>query len=465
MMKKPFTLLLLAFTAGIHAQALDPEKIFARDLATIDSLPQLLELADKTLQEEQYSRYELVMKKLTELRPYDPVFRLDLAKAYALQDKKTEAYNDLIELQKAGLSYPVTEHSGFDLIKDTKVFEYIEDGMEQNAQAFGEGKQAFAVSHHYSGMLFENLAWDAKAERFLLGSVRSGAVYQYDEESGFSEFFKAGNPATGPWGVIDLVIDQSADLLWLATATLPHYTGTTQQNFGQAMISKIRLSTGEVLKNMSMAKSDQPKLFTAMHLTTSGDLYFINAFDSTFFRVKNGQETVEPVLALPGLSNIKAITSNAAESVLYVSDYELGLFVINLESLQVVPLIKGGKGFFAGMNDLFYDDGDLIGIQSGVQPARLMRYVLEKDLFLKNLFPIEASHPEFKDLGNGTLVGDHVFYAANTQWAKTDGLGRLLPNSSWEPLVIIKSPTRYRMEEHMLQQQKMEEIKRKRGLK
>ncbi len=130
MMKKPFTLLLLAFTAGIHAQALDPEKIFARDLATIDSLPQLLELADKTLQEEQYSRYELVMKKLTELRPYDPVFRLDLAKAYALQDKKTEAYNDLIELQKAGLSYPVTEHSGFDLIKDTKVFEYIEDGME-----------------------------------------------------------------------------------------------------------------------------------------------------------------------------------------------------------------------------------------------------------------------------------------------------------------------------------------------
>jgi hypothetical protein len=463
---KTILLTLCLFTSpALLAQALDPEKLFARDLAAMESLPQLLELADKTLQEEQYARYEQVMKRLTELRPFDPVFRFDLAKAYALQDKKTEAYNDLIELQKAGLSYPAGDHPGFDNIKQTKVFEYIEDGMQQNAQHFGEGTTEFTISHHYSGMLFENLAWDAKGNRFLLGSVRSGAVYQYSETGGFSEYLTAAGPATGPWGVIDLVIDPSADLLWLASATLPHYTGTNQQNFGQAMISKVKLSTGEVLKNMSMASNGQPKLFTAMHLTRSGDLFFINAFDSTFYRIKSGTETVEPVIALPQLSSIKALTSNADETVLYVSDFELGIYVINLETWQVAPLIKANKGFFAGINDLFYDDGDLVAIQSGVQPARLMRYVLKEDLFLQNLFPIEASHPSFKVLGNGVLVDDHVFYAANTQWANTDVLGRLLPDTSWEPLEVIKSPTKYRMEEHMLQQQKMEEIKRKRGLK
>ena len=114
---------------------------------------------------------------------------------------------------------------------------------------------------------------------------------------------------------------------------------------------------------------------------------------------------------------------------------------------------------------MFYDDGDLVAIQSGVQPARLMRYVLKQDLFLQNMFPIEAANENFKALGNGTLVGDSIYYAANSQWAKLDGLGRLLPEQSWEPLVIMKSPTKYRMEEHMEQQRKMEEIKRKRGIK
>jgi hypothetical protein len=464
-MKNTIALLLLLSSAAASAQGLDPEQLFAQDLAAMTSLTQIQELAEKTLQAEQYARYEQVMKRLVELRPFDPVFKLNLAKAYALQDKKSEAYNDLIALQKAGLSYPVADHPGFDLIKDTNVFTYIEEGMQQNATAFGEGERAFTVSHHYSGMLFENLAWDSAGQRFLLGSVRSGAVYQYTESGGFEEYMPAGNPASGPWGVIDLVVDQNNDLLWLASATLPHYNGTTQQNFGRAMISKVKLSSGEVLQNLMMPVSNQPRLITALHVTQSGDLYFVNAFDSTFFQIKQGTNTVNPVVALPAMTSIKAITSNTDESLLYVSDYELGLFVINTETWQVAPLVKGTSGFFAGINDLFYDDGDLVGIQSGVQPARLMRYVLKQDLLLQNLFPIEASHPDFDHLGNGVLVGDHVYYAANTQWTKINGLGRLLPDTSWEPLKVMKSPTRYRMEEHMLQQQKMEEIKRKRGLK
>ena len=89
----------------------------------------------------------------------------------------------------------------------------------------------------------------------------------------------------------------------------------------------------------------------------------------------------------------------------------------------MVPLIKSPNGFFAGFNDLFYDDGDLVAIQSGVAPARLMRLVLKQDLFLQNTFPIEAANENFKALGNGTLVDDSIYYVANSQWSKLDGLG------------------------------------------
>ena len=65
--------------------------------------------------------------------------------------------------------------------------------------------------------------------------------------------------------------------------------------------------------------------------------------------------------------------------------------------------------------------------------------------FLVNMFPIEASQPTFKSLGNGIVVGDYVYYAANSQWANVDALGRLLPNTTWEPLTILKSSTKYMM--------------------
>lgn len=464
-MKTALIFLLTISSTLLHAQALDPEDIFARDVAAMNSIPQLIELARDVEEKGQYNRQEVVINRLVELRPFNPEFQFALVKAYAQQDKKTEAYNALIGMQKAGLSYPIGDLEGFDNIKNTKVYEYIEENMASNGEPYGEGQKAFDVSQHYSGMLFENIAYDAATERFLLGSVRAGAVYQYDEVGGFKEFIKPADPQTGPWGIVDLVVDQKADLLWLASATMPHYNGTNQSNFGHAMISKYRLSTGEALNNYSMKPSGQPLLFTALHLSANQDLYFINAFSSKIFKISHGKEQVEPVMSVPSLTSIKAITSNRDGSILYLSDYEQGLFAVNLEGQQMVPLVRGNGGYFAGINDLFYDDGDLVAIQSGVKPARLMRYLLNQDVLLQNMIPIESANPSFKTLGNGVLVGDQIYYAANSQWEKMDALGRLLPEHSWEPLVVMQSPTKYRMEEHLERMQKMEEIKKRRGIK
>lgn len=464
-MKKITICLILFLSAGLSAQALDPEKAFADNVNSMTNIQQLLKMSNESAQQELFSRQELVLKRLVELRPFNPELKFALIKSYAQQDKKTEAYNDLIALQSAGLSYPIGDKEGFENLKGTGVFDYIEEGMKGNALPFGEGKEAFTVSDNYSGMLFENMAYDKQGERFLLGSIRAGAVYQYSEKGGFKEFVNPSNPTTGPWGIVDLAVDEKSDLLWLASATMPHYSGTTQANFGNAMISKLKLSTGELLKNYAMAKSAQPMLFTNLHVTRGQNIYFTNVFGSGVFKVASDSDQVESVIALPGLGSIKALTSNNAESVLYVSDYEQGIFLVNLETKQVAPLVSNKKGFVAGINDLFYDDGDLVAIQSGVQPERLMRYVLKDDLFMQNMFPIEASNPEFNSLGNGVLVDDKVYYAANTQWANIDGMGRLLPGISWEPLVIMQSPSKYKMDEHMERMKRMQEIKRKRGIK
>lgn len=465
LMKYILPAILVLLSLNLNAQALDPEKAFANQVKATKDIPTLFTMAQEAREKEFYARYEQVVKRLTELSPFNPNYRFALARAYALQDKKSEAYNELINLQREGLSYPVGDQEGFDKIKGTGAYDYIEENMVANANAFGEGETVFTVSENYSGMLFENIAFDQAADRFLLGSIRSGAIYEYTDKGGFKEFIKPADIKTGPWGIIDLVIDNQAGVLWTASATLPHYTGTTPNNFGHAMISKFKLSTGELLNNFAMGKTEQPMLFNGLHLSAQQNLYFINAFSSDFFKIAKDGDAVEQLLSLPGLKNIKALTTNSDESILYFSDYEMGLFVINMETKQVAPMVKNGEGFYGGINDLFYEDGDLVIIQSGVNPARLMRLVLTDDLLLKTKFPIEASHPKFKSLGNGFLLDGDVYYAANSQWAKTDGLGRLLPETMWEPLLIMKTDSKFRMEDQMLQIKQIEEIKRKRGMK
>ena len=457
--------LLLLYSVWAHAQALDKVQITASQVSEMTDIGQLLKLSEQHQAAGEVAQQEVVLKRLVELRPFNPSYRISLIKTYAQQNNKQQAYNDLIELQKAGLSYPVRDLEGFENITDTPVFDYIEEGMANNAKAFGEGTEAFSIPESYSGMLFENLAYDANSKRFLLGSVRTGAIYQQTESGEFKGFVDVANVENGPWGVVDLVVDAESDVLWTASATMPQYNGTTGQNFGKAMISRYQLSTGTLQQNYVLKNAQPPVLFTALHVGAQHNVYFLNPMTSQIFTIKKDGQAIEPLAALQSLSALKAITTNSDESIFYVSDFDQGVFAINKGTLQVAPMARSKNGFFAGISDLFYDDGDLVAIQSGVQPARLMRYILKQDLLLQNLFPIEAAHPAFDGLGNGTLVDDKVYYVANSQWSKMDPLGRLAAGQKWAPVVVLESPTKYRMEEHMEQQRKMEEIKKRRGIK
>ncbi len=464
-MKNITTCLLLLISCAAFSQALDPEAAFRTEVNKNNNIQQLLELAKSTKENNYLARHIVVGRRLVELRPYNANFKFALARAYAMVDDKTSSYNLLVELQNAGLSYPVGDKEGFENIKGTRVYDYIEEGMRDNGKPFGEGQNVGHISQHYSGMLFENLAYDSKKERFLLPSVRTGAIYELTKDQQFNEVIAAAQPQTGPWGAVDLVIDQAQDVLWVASATMPQYNGTTQENFGNSMISKYRLSTYELLNSFALKPGKDPILFSALHLSANGNLYFVNLFNQEVFKVNKDGEAIDSLVALPRFTSIKAIATNAKESILYISDYDQGLFALDLSNKKLGKIGGKGQGFYGGFDDIFYQDGDLVAIQNGVKPARLMRLMLDEDVLLKNMYPLEAGREEFKALSKGVLVGEDVYYFANSQWGKMDFSGRLLPELQWEDQLIMKTNTKYKLQEQIKYQQRMEDIKRRRGIK
>ncbi len=463
-MRKIYLLLLLAVSFTASSQALDPEAKFREDLNAISNIQQLFTLAKNTKESKQLERHVMVVERLVVLRPHNPNLKFALAKAYAMVDDKTKSYNTLVEMQNAGLSYPTAGHEEFKNITGTPVYDYIEEGMEVNGKPYGAGKVVGKVSEHYSGMLFENIAYDAKNERFLLASIRSGAIYELNKNQEFKEIIAAGDPATGPWGAVDLVIDEANDLLWVASSTMPQYTGTTQANFGQSMITKYQLSSLEILQGFALKGAQEPMLFSALHLSEQGNLYFVNLFNNQTFKVAKDADSIEALLVLKNLSAIKSITTNSDENILYVSDYDLGVFAIDLETQKIGQIGSSSKGFTAGYDDVFYHQGDLVVIQNGVSPARIMRLVLQKDVLLVNMFPLEAGREEFAALSKGVLSGNDLFYIANSQWDKMELSGLLSEGEQWEELLIMQTDVKFQLEEQLKRQKKMEEVKKSRGI-
>lgn len=455
--------LLLFFTFSLHAQLTDDA--FIAEINKTNVVHQLEQVAAGTYKKQQYERFNVVMDRLVTLRPQNTHYLFSLAKSYALLGKKSEAYNALVTLQNAGFSYPIADNEAFEQVSGTKVYDYIEEGMQGNGKPYGTGQSVAQVPKQYAGMLFENFVYDKKGKRFLLGSIRSGEVYSLTEKGVFSSFIEPQSGDNQTFGVVDLVADTQKDVLWLATASMPQYNGTTQENFGMATVSKFELSTGKWLENIDTSSLTKPLLFNALHLTENGTLYFINPFTRELMTIDAKEGHIKPFINLAQLSSVKAITSNKDGSVLYLSDYDQGLFLINTESKTTKALTDPKQTFLSGIDDVFYANGDLIAVQNQTSPARVVRVLLKQDLFFQGAVPVESNNELATAMTKGVIDGDDVYYIGNSQWGKMDMRGNLQQGKDWDAIHIIKAGSKYKLDEFKENQQRMADIKKKRGIK
>ncbi len=439
---------LLLQTHGALAQFLpnqEPLTPLAYEVQRTTHIPQLLQLASSTYENKQYDDHIVVMERLVELMPQEAEYQYRLARGYALADQKSKAFNALIKLQQLGLSYDLDAQADFDNIRSLPVFNYINEGMRENGKPFGSGEIVFSINSAYAGMLYESLTWDSKRKDFLMGSVRDGSIIRINQAGERSVFVqpKAGT-TEGPWGAMDVLADVEGDALWVASAAMSHYNGLTPQNSGMSGVFKYRLSDGELLQRILLPADKRPHLINQLHLAANGDLYMVNSFHNQVLKINQGENQIRAVFGTPRFQNIRGLTSDPKQRFLYFSDYEKGLFAVDLKAQQLIDLGRDQRAIYGGIEELTYDDGGLIIVQNGITPERVMRLILdESGATVDKIVPIEASHPMFDSPTYGTVIGDKFYYIANSQWVKTDLAGNLLPQQSWSPVTVLATDKHY----------------------
>jgi hypothetical protein len=127
---------------------------------------------------------------------------------------------------------------------------------------------------------------------------------------------------------------------------------------------------------------------------------------------------------------------------LYVADYSHGILSVDRASRKVSEVTPpAGGATVLGIDGLARHGDTLIGIQNGLQPARVIRMRLDEDpLRIRAVELLDRNLPAADQPTVGAVVGDELRYVANSQWEHYDDEGRLRDGATLAPPLILRLP-------------------------
>ena len=437
---------LAALLAALPCIAQDPvpqAAVPAEKAAVIEQIAQikepaeLTELVDHARREGDKDIELAALDRRIALRPHLGAYRLDKALTLARDDKKSEVYTLLVELQNAGYAYDLRGDERFSNVSNTPVWTYIVDNFDANRAPYGSGELAYTLPRE--DLLLESLAFDSSRNKLLVGSAREGKVYVV-EEGGKLTALASTDDKNGMWSVFDLAVDAKRGFLWVASTAVPHFKGyDAEKDFGRAGIFQFDLKTGKFIKHFLSppAQAGQPFFLSSIVLGKDGEVYVADAINRAIYQVRDDQ--FRRIMHLPMLTGISAITVSDDGRTLYMADPQLGIFGVDLATLKPFDVRVPLKLSLEGISALTWSDGALIAVQASMIPKRVMRFELSAEgNAIAKVQPLEASHPRFGTPGSATMDGTTLFVIANQQKDNYDRFGLLRSKEKLEGTKIIK---------------------------
>ncbi|MEO8011466.1 MAG: hypothetical protein ABI650_07475 [Dokdonella sp.] len=384
-------------------------------------------------------RQSWAMAELVEIFPNSGDCKLELAVLYASLGEKSKTYDLLMKMKAQGFGYDLTDDPRFAKVADTKVWTYVVDNLKANLTVFGEGKVAFELPK--GDTLFESLGWDPKRKQFLVGSAREGKVYLADDKGRVRDFI-APNTNNGLWSVYGLAVDAERDLLYVASTASVFYTAFKQNDFGKAGIFKFQLSSGKFLDRHLLGGNGVHTLST-ITVSTNGQVFAADGVRNIIYTIDG--DKLKAIAADPSLPSIRGLAASDDGKLLYFADYQLGVFGVHLATGAGFAVDYNRESLvLGGIDGLYWHDGTLIAIENGMSPKRVIRLSLSPEgRSITKVMPIDVAHPAFALPTYGTIVGEDLYFIANSQKGLYGQYGELKTGASPQAVQVFRSNMRF----------------------
>ncbi|MBP7622398.1 MAG: hypothetical protein KA763_00390 [Xanthomonadales bacterium] len=368
------------------------------------------------------------------LAPDVPMVIYLRAVAQAANAQNDAAFESLSQLADTGLAFDIDASPAFAALRSEPRFATLTQRFAENGAARGVLDLAFTASGLPTDFVPESIVRDEVNQRWLLGSVRHARIDAVDDRGAAYDFV-----ASGDGGLLSaLGMRLVGNTVWAASAGFAETAGIAKGDIGRSGLFEIDASRGAVRRSWMLPDDGQPHALGDV-LVLGSDVYASDSIGGGVYRLDARRESLQPLVAPGLLMSPQGIAEHAGN--LVVADYPSGLWHVAIGDGAMRKLRTPSPAALTGIDGLYAHAGDLIAIQNGTTPKRILRIVLDEggnaitrvDVLAQNLFG--WGEPSLATLHDGAF-----YYIANSQWDRFDANGQLPPPEQLEAPRIMRLP-------------------------
>jgi hypothetical protein len=400
----------LALAPAAYAQSVDPTSDLGQFRDAREQGMKALDAHDTTTALKAFDKAETFI-------PDSPSIYLLKTQAYMAQNRKAEAHAELVAYEKRGYVVDLQKNPDFAAVWDGDL-----DALQaNNTAAIGQMHTAASLTGF---MIGQGLA--TGGDKLYLSGVRDGSVRVVSAAG-------AKPLMTFRPGVAAYDLGMRDGNLWAATAASRQTKGFEAKADVKSKIVVINPANGAIINSFSEPSKDRN--FSHM-LMGRDDLYVADTEHGEILRLNGYAGTFQVLVPEGYFDSPGAMAENGDASVLIVSDFIAGLYRVDLAKGALTHIKPPAGASLLGLSQLVRDGNDLIGVETGFKPNRVVRLHMSPDWSAVESEEVLLRSEDVLAQPTGGVVEDgHFIFIANSQWNNLDDHGNALSESP-EPMTI-----------------------------
>jgi hypothetical protein len=282
-----------------------------------------------------------------------------------------------------------------------------------------------------SDAIAEDIAWDPGHSAFLVSDVRRHRLHRVGLEGRVADF---GAPMPPGWAVLGVAVDAARGVAWATTVTLPQAEGYTAADSGRAAILRLDLETGAVQKRYDLPGRSRAAPGDVV-VATNHDLIVGDGMVGAVYLISAAGDSLQ-ALVRPGLMRSTQQPALSPDGrTIFIPHYGRGIVRIERASGEILGMLAPPVGVsLVGIDGLVMRGRDLIAVQNGINPNRILRLVLNDSLtavvraetLVDNTVADEPTHVAVA-MGSLYLIGNAGWNKYGDDGAPRTGVPHLAP--------------------------------------
>jgi hypothetical protein len=311
-------------------------------------------------------------------------------------------------------------------------FAAIAAKLGQNRLPVDLSETAFTL--HEADLIPEDVTYDPARRRFLVSSVRQGKVVAVERDGRRRDFARVDHPG---WGVLAVAADSARRRLWATASALPQARGYSAADSGRTALLAFDLGSGDLVRRLELPPDGAPHSLGDMALGPDGTLVLSDSRSGELWRLRPDGRALELQVPRDVLVSPQGIAFAADGKRALVADYARGIAQVDLATGAATWLPQPRDLAASGIDGLVLVGRDLVALQNGIRPPRVLRLRLDRDHgSIESWSVIEAGTATLSEPTHGVAVDGWVYYIANAGWDRLEENGQVREGAALEKGVV-----------------------------